>query len=63
MILKTLGVVVSMTKLKLKILIGAKPLRISFDKVDLLEFMMKLDVKDYLEVKNMNSFTTELDVL
>ena len=63
MILKTLGVVVSMTKLKLKILIGAKPLRISFDKVDLLEFMMELDVKDYLEVKNMNSFTTELDVL
>ena len=63
MILKTLGVVVSMTKLKLKILIGAKPLRIRFDKVDLLEFMMELDVKDYLEVKNMNSFTTELDVL
>ena len=63
MISKTLGVVVSMTKLKLKILIGAKPLRISFDKVDLLEFMMELDVKDYLEVKNMNSFTTELDVL
>ena len=52
-----------MTKLKLKILIGAKPLRIRFDKVDLLEFMMELDVKDYLEVKNMNSFTTELDVL
>ena len=63
MILKTLGVAVSMTKLKLKILIGAKPLRIRFDKVDLLEFMMELDVKDYLEVKNMNSFTTELDVL
>ena len=31
--------------------------------IDLLDFMMKLDIKYYLEVKNMIPFTTGLDIL
>ena len=42
----------------------ANPLRIIFHKqTDLLDFMMKLDISYYLEVKNMIPFTASLDIL
>ena len=45
-------------------LISAKPLRIRFDKVNgLLEFMMELDIKYYLVLKNTMPFTAGSDIL
>ena len=47
-----------------KTLTGPKPLRIRFDKImDLLKFMMDLNIWCYLVLKNMMLFTTELDFL
>ena len=46
-----------------ELLIGAKPLHIRFDKmVDLLEFIMELNIMYYLVLKNM-PFTIGLDTL
>ena len=47
-----------------KTLIDSKPLHIRLDKqMDLLKFMMELDIKHCLDLENMMLFTTELDIL
>ena len=47
-----------------KSIIDSKPLRIKFNKIDrFIRVYDELDVQYYLEVKNMITFTTELDIL
>ena len=47
-----------------KTLIGAKPLRIRFDKLDeFIRALIKLDIQYYLEVKNMIPFIIGLRIL
>ena len=47
-----------------KTYIGAKPLRIRFDKVDgLLEFLMKLGIQYNLALNNIMPFTLRLDII
>ena len=47
-----------------KTLIDSKSLCIRFNKkMNLLEFLMELDIKHCLALKNMTLFTTELDAL
>ena len=47
-----------------KTLMGAKPMRIRFNKMDdVLEFMLELDIQYYLEVKTTIPFTTGLDLV
>ena len=47
-----------------KTLMGAKPMRIRFNKMDdVIEFMLELDIWYYLEVKTTIHFTTGLDLV
>ena len=51
-------------KISYKSLIDSKPLRIRFDKIDgFIRVMLELDISYYLEVKNVITFTTALDIL